>query len=120
MASAQAPGQGQCHDTVDTAAPHPIATPMLISMRSFMANMTADACSAAFPTMGMTMVPMNIVDTFHDTAAPSNALTSTSDRTAMPTVMTVRHTERGRVVRGREQTSGSSYHEREENGVEGH
>jgi hypothetical protein len=35
-----------------------------------MANITAEACSAALPTMGSTMVPMNTSDTCQDLEAP--------------------------------------------------
>lgn len=49
-----------CHTTHGTpgrlAAPLPIATPRLISMRFLTANTTALACSAALPTRGTTMV----------------------------------------------------------------
>jgi hypothetical protein len=51
-------------------ATDPMATPMLISMRFFIANMTALACSAALPTIGITMVPMKMVETPHDADAP--------------------------------------------------
>ena len=41
----------------------PMATPMEISMRFFIAKITADACSAALPAMGITITPMNTLDT---------------------------------------------------------
>ncbi len=55
----------------------PIATPMETSMRFFIANMTADACSAAFPATGMMMTPMKTLDTPQLDEAPWRAQQTT-------------------------------------------
>jgi hypothetical protein len=52
-----AQGTCSCLSLADsTQGASPIATPKLISMRFFIANMSALACSAALPTRGTTMV----------------------------------------------------------------
>mmetsp|Transcript_3549 Transcript_3549/g.10949 ORF Transcript_3549/g.10949 Transcript_3549/m.10949 type:complete len:271 (-) Transcript_3549:880-1692(-) len=66
----------------------PIAMPIASSILFFMAKMMAAACSAAFPTMGIMMVPRNRSGTPHPSAAPSRASTMYSERTAITTVMT--------------------------------
>jgi hypothetical protein len=48
----------------------PIATPKDRSSLSFMANMIAPACSAAFPTIGSKMVLIKAIGIFHETEAP--------------------------------------------------
>uniref|UniRef100_A0A0V0GPQ6 Putative ovule protein n=1 Tax=Solanum chacoense TaxID=4108 RepID=A0A0V0GPQ6_SOLCH len=69
----------------------PIATPKDISSLSLQANMTAPACSAAFPTMGSTITLINATGIFIATDAPSMVLTRYSDRTAIHSVTTESH-----------------------------
>eukprot|EP00312_Isochrysidales_sp_CCMP1244_P041090 CAMPEP_0202745892 /NCGR_PEP_ID=MMETSP1388-20130828/7711_1 /ASSEMBLY_ACC=CAM_ASM_000864 /TAXON_ID=37098 /ORGANISM="Isochrysis sp, Strain CCMP1244" /LENGTH=148 /DNA_ID=CAMNT_0049413107 /DNA_START=244 /DNA_END=687 /DNA_ORIENTATION=+ len=61
----------------------PTATPMARSGLFLTANMTADACSAAFPTMGSKMVETNASGTFATAAAPWIDPTTTSDSAAV-------------------------------------
>ena len=58
-----------------------------MSILFFNANMTADACSAALPTIGSMTTDMNATGQFHDLAAPSIVLTMTSDKMEMNKVI---------------------------------
>ena len=49
----------------------PTATPNEISILLFMANITAEACSAAFPTMGNKITEMKATEKSQDADAPS-------------------------------------------------
>ena len=63
----------------------PTAMPRASSILFLQAKMMAAACSAALPTMGMTMVPRNSFGTPQSWAAPSSASTMNSLRKATNT-----------------------------------
>jgi len=68
----------------------PMATPRDKSNLPFIAKMTAEACSAALPTIGSTIVARKTPETFCAVAEMES--TSASDRKEMNTVMTASHT----------------------------
>jgi len=65
----------------------PMATPMEMSILLRKANMTAEACSAALPTMGNMTTEMKATGQFQDRAAPSMVATMTSERMEMRRVI---------------------------------
>ena len=65
----------------------PMATPMEMSILLRNANITAEACSAALPTIGNMTTEMNATGQFHDRAAPSMVSTMTSERMEMKRVI---------------------------------
>eukprot|EP00959_Pyramimonas_sp_CCMP1952_P277070 5791852-Pyramimonas_sp.AAC.2 len=70
-----------------TCVAEPTATPMAMSILFFMAKMTAEACSAALPTIGSTITEMNATGIPMLSAAPSMASTRYSDRTEIKMVI---------------------------------
>ena len=65
----------------------PMATPTEMSILLRKANMTAEACSAALPTIGNMTTEMNATGQFQDRAAPSMVPTITSERMEMKRVI---------------------------------
>lgn len=62
---------------------------MFLTSLFLKANMTAPACSAAFPTMGSKMMLMKLTEIPQDSEASSIVPTTYSDNTAMTTVIPI-------------------------------
>ena len=70
----------------------PTATPMESSILFFIAKMTAEACSAALPTMGSRMVETKATGSSSACAATSMVSTIWSESQAMASVSSASHT----------------------------